>query len=1709
MAYRPPWERQGGGFRTVTVGRPTRPAAPRKETKTPPRQDLTRGIIARDQSGREIRLAGPPAPRTVGGKKYLPPIQYVDRPVTVRRPAAPPQRPRSRPAPRVERAGLPFVGGAPRPVGIKGLANKTYETPGLFAPDARTRAYAIRQQTVRMSRDATRRDDGGGGGVAGFVGRSLVGAGRKGWEIIQGIPGASVEGVKFAGDLAATVLPNQLPPEQRKAAARRAGGYVADTGRYYADLAKDVKENPIGAFENRGLEIMLAAGGAYSVAGRGAAMVARGTGKAGRLATDITTSPTVRSGVAKNRARARARAQEERREAIRRMRPLAVGEGPQPTREYRFRGDAERAAQERRAAEVTGNRGGNRLFEATQRISDWGSQSFLPGSRRYREPERIAPPDTDISGAAPVEVKRRPRSSNPITREIQRVTDRGRGRRRQFAEPIRAAFLIPSAFETAVRRDARNTAYEVRETRERTVAAQAGEFARQTRKLKGAGRRGGLVQSELAQGSAAAVLRLMGAAAERGGSRTWGRDQLIQNAERRIAELDRKRPGIRQAKSRVAWTRERRALEQQVATLKAVPDEWLDPKTAPETINRMVEEGKKISRYSGGRKQEIGLITPETAAFGDIRAQVQLSGGRAVSRIRAEATAQPRRDRKEADAIRAEISARQTRTAPRNKRFDGYTTEALQIREKALRRRSRTIARRVTPFVRRAEEEGLAAYDTYQTAVRELDRRTAELRALQARRDGSAFDETIEEALRDRERGVQEAIMERDRARARATMARQGAVAMDRAQRGRQRRVLDAAQRDRRRAVGDAMFERTRATARARMARQGRIALERARAARLRREQAAARSGAQRAPSVEVELGQVFRAGERKARASARADQRPGQRSVPNARQSRAFGTMLRSDGRLYVARQRQARAESGRDAVRAADEAVRVDRAGRGRRSPAEERALREVVEARARVRELRAQGAPTAPPRGRRQRTPAEEAQLRQLIEARGNLRGTPRQAKGAETRLQRLRGRQSQDRLRPVGSAAQIATAAERRAQARRAAATERQRALRTAYTGVDDLRREGLEPGVFVPQRPAVPERPAAMRVAQTGGSAVASGSRFVPPQEKFNAGVLIERGDVNLSPQTIVEMLSEAEDAALRSEAASNLVSRYAMRDMNGRLITGDAAEELVANSGGMLETISMRQLARISSLSMDKEAGKRLARDIEEAIFANASDMVALPKAVKNGWYDALGPAGPVARPFEYLNSLWKGGVLALSPRWYFQNFFGMWGQFILGAGADLQAITMARSPQFLQAIPGRIAINGLAADLGEYARNMAGYRSNPVGTLIRGGFNLNATLEGVPRKAMFWSAAKRGLRQNEFIKRGVMSPEYLAQAWLDVAEAARKGDPGAEAILDDAILTAERFMGNYSRYNRFEKNFLRILFPFYGWMRAIHRLAFALPVKHPKRAALLAAGSMMAYEDYDLKMNDLIAPRYGYFVGDRVVGLSTLNPAVSVLDVPELAASAGEIVQRTNWRDPLSWADAAWMFATDVARMGAEQSGPLFGIPYRAVTGETPQGIPDRFSPGYDFRFRSPLGGYISVDPVTTGERNTDPRRGFWATLEGSFPLVNAARRAAAGGTPVSDARAADLLGYRLSGARPEDAPNAVVNDPRVPPVTQTDALSIVSNIFLGTPLDRVDWRAAEAREAQFRDRFVDSVRGTQRRRDQGVARARQKKKRQQQRRP
>ena len=669
---------------------------------------------------------------------------------------------------------------------------------------------------------------------------------------------------------------------------------------------------------------------------------------------------------------------------------------------------------------------------------------------------------------------------------------------------------------------------------------------------------------------------------------------------------------------------------------------------------------------------------------------------------------------------------------------------------------------------------------------------------------------------------------------------------------------------------------------------------------------------------------------------------------------------------------------------------------------------------------------------------------------------------------------------------GNAAAVRAATRAVDKARKARGRAVKEARKTAWVGADVPEKLGMKPGVYVPhqappqkftnrlidttrqfvrdmsepsgQRPSnqpaiVPHAP----WAPSGGSGRAgSPARLAPQELKTNTGARISEGAINLGPDVPITAFSQAVDAQERTRAAAQMLNQFAVRDHNGRVIRGEKAKALADAHSDVLETITARQLAKIAKYSLDSPEGKALAEAIDSAIAARAGDEFVIPKAVMQGWTTALGRATKFGRGVDYLNSLWKGGVLALSPRWYVQNMIGMWGQFALGAGLDLQAVMMARQPEFVRAIPGRIADEGLSADLGEYARAMAGRGSNPVGRLIRAGFKINSTLESVPRQAMFWHAAKRQLKDAGVIT-GPVGNARLAEAWLEVAKKAGAGDAGANVIVDEAIRVTERFMGNYSRYNRLEKSILRRIFPFYGWMRAIHRLAFALPVKHPKRAALMYVGSQMAAGLAPTQEGNAYNPRAGLVFGDRLFSTTTINPFMSLKDTIENVGQTGENI--TN--DGL--VSGMLKSGVDIGKSLFQQSGPLTSIPYTMVAGKTPKDVPLIFTPGYQGKNPSPAGGYYTIG--ANGPDYSPPTVNPLEAALQSFPLVNTARRFFAGGTPYANAGTLDLAQYFLGGrSDPAARSQLIVPQGKYPKVASTDKWSLLSNTLLGVSADKVD---------------------------------------------
>ncbi|NCZ53904.1 MAG: hypothetical protein EBY81_08425, partial [Verrucomicrobia bacterium] len=339
-------------------------------------------------------------------------------------------------------------------------------------------------------------------------------------------------------------------------------------------------------------------------------------------------------------------------------------------------------------------------------------------------------------------------------------------------------------------------------------------------------------------------------------------------------------------------------------------------------------------------------------------------------------------------------------------------------------------------------------------------------------------------------------------------------------------------------------------------------------------------------------------------------------------------------------------------------------------------------------------------------------------------------------------------------------------------------------------------------------------------------------RMTARREMRNKGVILRDGTAAFGPEVTLYAFRNALDTVGRQRAVESLLSKYVVKGADGLPITGDAAVKLAEQSSDLYVSRSKMQLIRTLSAKQEKSPE---ARALYEAAIATDDVKYLIPKSVEVGWRQALAPKRGL---FDELNTGWKAGVLALSPRWYIQNMIGMSAQFALGAGLDLQAIRMATSRKYRDLVIAEIEGHGLASDLGEYVRREGGQVSTGTVTrVVNFGYKWNSRFESIPRRAMYFHALKKKLRDEEMVSVGASSA-HLSEAWLGVIEGAKRGEKWADDLIGQATLETERFMGNYVRYNEFERAVLRRAFPFYGWMRAMHRLAFALPVKYPKRAA-------------------------------------------------------------------------------------------------------------------------------------------------------------------------------------------------------------------------------------------------------------------------------
>lgn len=324
-----------------------------------------------------------------------------------------------------------------------------------------------------------------------------------------------------------------------------------------------------------------------------------------------------------------------------------------------------------------------------------------------------------------------------------------------------------------------------------------------------------------------------------------------------------------------------------------------------------------------------------------------------------------------------------------------------------------------------------------------------------------------------------------------------------------------------------------------------------------------------------------------------------------------------------------------------------------------------------------------------------------------------------------------------------------------------------------------------------------------------------------------------------------------------------------------------------------------------------------------------AGQEVFVPKSVANTLEKVYNPNQyAIQRIVDPVMNVFRTSVLALSPRWHFNNVVG--GAMMVAVEnprvfAELpRAIRLMRSGEVTSRATGEtITRTGLRRQgaVGTGAGSMpAEVRAwHKTGRLPSARFRATAAhslYAGRTMRRMLDSGGKvidKSYALNQFVDDMYRSAIYLrgyekaARKGMKNVDLADEGLDGVRAMSREAAeqagmqLTTKIFQ-NWDRMTPFERNVMRYVFPFYGWMSHVSKFVMRYPVDHPLRATVIGSFARLEQEDLrDRGLPDSFANFF--FLGNtddngnqKAVSLSAINPFASVGDAFTIAGLTGSM---------------------------------------------------------------------------------------------------------------------------------------------------------------------------------------------------------------------
>lgn len=214
------------------------------------------------------------------------------------------------------------------------------------------------------------------------------------------------------------------------------------------------------------------------------------------------------------------------------------------------------------------------------------------------------------------------------------------------------------------------------------------------------------------------------------------------------------------------------------------------------------------------------------------------------------------------------------------------------------------------------------------------------------------------------------------------------------------------------------------------------------------------------------------------------------------------------------------------------------------------------------------------------------------------------------------------------------------------------------------------------------------------------------------------------------------------------------------------------------------------------------------------------------------------------AKAVEPVMKMFRTSLLALSPRWHVNNTIG--GGLALAVESPssfrflTKAIHMVRNPELL---PEKLRFimrtqHSLYDEMGYRTGLSKGRWFNESSVLGKAKSGLNTVVD-------------KSYSANQFVDEVYRTMAYL-QGESKAIRAAKRGGKilSAEESTKAGMELANKVLQNWADMTPWERSTLRFVFPFYGWIQHITRVALRYPADHPLRVAIMGSITRAELDD-------------------------------------------------------------------------------------------------------------------------------------------------------------------------------------------------------------------------------------------------------------------